>query len=57
VDALILQGVLRDLIVMKKVHRVYWYALPVLVVAQVFVMRALLTGAAWWGRIADGILR
>ena len=57
VDALILLGVLRDLIVMKRVHRVYWIALPVLVVAQVFVMRTLLSGAAWWARIADGILR
>jgi hypothetical protein len=57
VDALILLGVSRDLLVMKKVHRVYWYALPVLVVAQVFVMRTLLSQAPWWTRIANAILR
>jgi hypothetical protein len=57
VDALILLGVVRDLIVMKRVHRVYWYALPALVVGQVFVMRTLLSGAAWWARIANAILR
>jgi hypothetical protein len=57
VDALILLGVLRDLFVMKKVHRVYWYALPVLVVAQVFVMRTLLSNAPWWTRIANAILK
>jgi hypothetical protein len=48
---------MRDLIVMKKVHRVYWYALPALAVAQVFVMRTLLSNAPWWTRIADAILR
>jgi hypothetical protein len=57
VDALILLGALRDLIVMKRVHRVYWYALPALVVGQVFVMRTLLSGAPWWARIANAILR
>ncbi|MGB9032260.1 MAG: hypothetical protein WCC27_19200 [Acidobacteriaceae bacterium] len=57
VDALILLGVVRDLIVMKRVHRVYWYALPALVVGQVFVMRTLLSGAPWWARIANAILR
>jgi hypothetical protein len=57
VDALILLGALRDLIVMKRVHRVYWYALPALVVGQVFVMRTLLSGASWWARIANAILR
>jgi hypothetical protein len=56
VDALILLGVVRDLFVMKRVHRVYSYALPVLVVAQVFVMRTLLSLAPWWVRIADRIL-
>jgi hypothetical protein len=57
VDALILLGVLRDLIVMKRVHRVYLYALPLLAVGQVFVMRTLLSGAGWWTRIANAILR
>lgn len=56
VDALILLGVVRDLIVMKRVHRVYWYGLPALVVAQVFVMRTLLTLSPWWVRIANAIV-
>lgn len=56
VDALILLGVVRDLFVMKRVHRVYWYALPALVVGQVFVMRTLLGLAPWWVRIANAIL-
>ncbi len=56
VDALILLGALRDLLVMKRVHRVYWYALPILVLGQVFVMRTLLTLAPWWVRIANAIL-
>jgi hypothetical protein len=54
VDALILLGVVRDLIVMKKVQRVYWYALPALIVAQVFVMRTLLSNAPWWTRLRTG---
>jgi hypothetical protein len=57
VDALILLGVVRDLFVMKKVHRIYWYALPLLVAGQVFVMRTMLSGAQWWTRIADWIVR
>ena len=57
VDALILLGVVRDLVVIKRVHRVYWYALPVLIAGQVFVMRTLLSGAPWWARIANWILR
>lgn len=57
VDGLILLGVLRDLIVTKTVNKVYWYALPALAVGQVFVMRTLLTGAPWWTRIANAILR
>jgi hypothetical protein len=57
VDALILLGVLRDLLVMKTVHRVYLYALPLLIVAQVFVMGTLLSSAPWWTRIAERILR
>ncbi len=57
VDALIVLGVLRDLLVMKRVHRVYWYALPVLVPMQVFVTRMMLSPAAWWVRVANAIVR
>jgi hypothetical protein len=57
VDGLILLGVSRDLFVLKRVHRVYWYALPVLVVVQVFVTRMMLSPAAWWVRVANAIVR
>jgi hypothetical protein len=57
VDALILLGVVRDLIVMRRVHPVYLYALPVLVAGQVFVMRILIGMAPWWVRIANAIVR
>jgi len=57
VDGLILLGVLRDLFVMKRVHRVYLYALPVLVVVQIFVTRMMLSPAAWWTRMANAIVR
>lgn len=42
VDLLIVLGALRDLVVDGRVHRVYWIALPVMVVAQVSVMNSIL---------------
>lgn len=57
VDALIFLGILRDLVVTKRVHRAYLVALPVLVAGQVFVMRTLMSGAPWWVRISNAIVR
>jgi hypothetical protein len=57
VDLLVFLGLLRDLIVTRRVHPVYLYALPLLIVGQTFAMRTFLTGASWWLRIADVILR
>ncbi len=56
VDAVILLGVVRDLLVNRKVHRVYLVALPILVVCHAFVVHTMTSGAAWWLRIADRVL-
>ncbi len=56
VDALILLGVLRDLIVNRSVHKVYRYALPVLVVGQIFVVRTYLSDPAWWMHVVSAIV-
>ena len=48
VDALILLGVLRDLFVNRKVHVVYRYALPALIVFQTFTVQLVLHPPHWW---------
>jgi len=55
-DGVILLGVGRDLIVNRRVHKVYLVALPVLMVFQGFVVYTLRSGSHWWIRIADTIL-
>ena len=57
VDLLILLGVLRDLIVNKRVHPVYLYGLPVLIVTETTAIHLFLAAPAWWVRITDAILR
>ena len=54
VDALILLGVARDLIVTRSVHRVYLVALPLFMAGQTFVALSFTT--SWWYRIAKWIL-
>jgi uncharacterized membrane protein YeiH len=54
---LILLGVVRDLIVNRRVHVVYQYALPAFIVAQTFVMYTVITNAPYWLKIANAILR
>ena len=56
-DLLILLGVLRDLIVNRRVHPVYLYALPALIVGQTTAMHLFLSAPLWWVRITDAILR
>jgi hypothetical protein len=56
VDAVILLGVVRDLLVNRRVHRVYLISLPVLIACQVFVVYTMANGSAWWVRIADKVL-
>ena len=57
VDGLILLGVLRDLIVNRRVHRVYLYALPLLIITQNTAMHLFFAAPRGWVRITDAILR
>ena len=56
VDAVILLGVVRDLLVSRRVHRIYLITLPILIVCQIVVVHTVTSGSAWWLRIADGVL-
>lgn len=56
VDATILLGVARDLLVSRRIHRVYLIALPVLILCQAFVLYTWLSGAAWWVAAAHAIV-
>lgn len=57
VDSLIVLGLLRDLIVDRRVHRVYLYALPALLVGQSIVMYTNMLALPYWLRFAHAILR
>jgi hypothetical protein len=57
VDALICLGVIRDLIVERRVHKVYLYALPILVVCQVVAMETFVHASPWWMNFANRIFR
>ena len=57
VDALICLGVIRDLIVERRVHTVYLYALPMLIVCQVAAIETFLHASPWWMNIANRIVR
>ncbi len=56
-DLLIVLGVLRDLVVDRRVHKVYLYALPALIVGQNLAMYMWRVNPAWWRTIADAIMR
>lgn len=56
VDGLILLGVARDLIVNRKVHLVYRYALPVLMVCQILMVNLWIHHPAWWVRVTQAIM-
>jgi hypothetical protein len=57
VDVLILLGVARDLIVNKRVHQVYLYALPAIILGQTVVMYTVTKELPYWLKIANAILR
>ncbi|HZZ38177.1 MAG TPA: hypothetical protein VFE06_03525 [Acidobacteriaceae bacterium] len=54
VDLLILMGLVRDLLVDRKIHRVYLITLPLYIAGQIAISQ--ITPTAWWMRIANGIL-
>ena len=56
VDALILLGVARDLIVNRRIHVVYRYSLPALIACQIFAVQIWLHHPAWWVRITNAIM-
>jgi hypothetical protein len=57
VDFLIVLGVLRDWAVDKRVHKVYLYALPSLIVVQSLAMYVWRINPKWWQGITQAILR
>jgi hypothetical protein len=57
VDALVFLGILRDLIVDRKIHKVYLYAFPLLIAVQIFCMQTYTHASPWWVRIASVLLR
>ena len=57
VDLLILLGVVRDMIVNRSVHRVYFYVLPAFIVGQTIVAYTVFHHLPYWTRIAHAILR
>lgn len=54
-DLLILLGVARDLIVDRRVHKVYLYALPVLIVGQNLALYLWRINPSWWQDITHRI--
>lgn len=56
VDLAVLVGVLRDLLVNRRVHRVYLVALPCFIAAQCAVVYIWHTGAQWWVGFAKAII-
>ena len=55
-DCLILLGVVRDWVVDKRVHKVYLYALPVLIVVQSLAIYAWRINPKWWQAITQAIV-
>ncbi|HTV10047.1 MAG TPA: hypothetical protein VMD97_13475 [Candidatus Aquilonibacter sp.] len=55
VDGVILLGVLRDLLVNRRVHMIYRVALPAVILTQSTAMYLLLHPPAWWSRVAHAI--
>lgn len=55
-DVLILLGVVRDLVVDGRVHKVYRYVLPALIVGQSLAVYAWRVNPAWWRGITKAIL-
>ena len=55
-DLLIILGVARDLVVDRRVHKVYLYALPVLIVAQSLAVYMWRVNPPWWQSITRAIL-
>jgi hypothetical protein len=55
-DAVILLGVVRDLLVNRRIHKVYLVTLPILAVVQTIVTQTWLRSSPWWMNIAHRII-
>ncbi len=55
-DCVMLLGVVRDLITSRRIHAVYRYAMPILIVGQVFTVYLWRGSPAWWLRTTHAIL-
>lgn len=55
-DCLILLGMARDWLVDERVHKVYLYALPAMIVVQSFATYAWRVNPGWWAGITHAIL-
>ena len=55
-DCLILLGLARDWVVDGRVHKVYLYALPAMIVVQGFAIYTWRVNPAWWAAITHAIL-
>jgi hypothetical protein len=55
VDAVIFLGVVRDLLVNRRVHNIYRIALPALIVVQATAVYLYLGAPAWWASLAHAI--
>jgi hypothetical protein len=56
VDAIILLGVLRDLLVDRRIHRLYVISLPALAIAQYGIVYMITTPPQWWVRAAHSLM-
>lgn len=57
VDSLILLGILRDLVVNRRIHPAYLYALPMLIIMQNTALHLFFAAPRGWVRITDAMLR
>lgn len=55
VDALIFLGVVRDLLVNRRVHPIYRITLPAVIITQSTAMYLFLGAPAWWARLSHAI--
>ena len=56
VDLLIVAGMMRDLVVDGRIHKVYLYALPVIIVGQSLVVYLWRANPAWWQAATHAVL-
>ena len=56
IDGLVLLGILRDLAVTRRIHKVYLVALPALAVSEALVIHIFRSASPWWVHIAHTLI-